>query len=96
MKEMEWISVAAIILAPLFAIQASLWLERRKERQRRQMETFRTLMATRASGLDPDHVKTLNMIDIEFHGTDKSSIAVIEAWKAYLDHLNTRVLETRL
>lgn len=28
------------------------------------------------------------MIDIEFYGADKSSKAVLQAWKAYLDHLN--------
>lgn len=51
-------------------------------------QTFRTLMATRASGLAPDHVRALNMIDVEFYGKDRSSRAVLEAWKAYLDHLN--------
>lgn len=88
MKAIDWINIAAILVAPLVAVQVSLWLERRKERRRRQLETFRTLMATRASGLAPDHVKALNMIDVEFYGSDKSSKAVLQAWKAYLDHLN--------
>jgi len=48
-----------------------------------------TLMATRASPLAPDHVKALNMIDIEFYGKEKKYKDVIEAWKAYLDQLNT-------
>jgi hypothetical protein len=85
---MDWINVVAILVAPLVAVQVSLWLERRKERRSRQLETFRTLMATRASGLAPDHVKALNMIDVEFYGSDASSKAVLQAWKAYLDHLN--------
>ncbi len=88
MKATDWISIAAILIAPLVAVQLSLWLERRKERRRRQLETFRTLMATRASGLAPDHVKALNMIDVEFYGSDKRSKAVLQAWRAYLDHLN--------
>ena len=29
------------------------------------------------------------MIDIEFHGTDAKSKAVLSSWKAYLDHLNS-------
>src|SRR5687767_2733026 len=85
---MDWINIVAILVAPLVAVQVSLWLERRKERRSRQLETFRTLMATRASGLAPDHVKALNMIDVEFYGSDASSRAVLQAWKAYLDHLN--------
>ena len=28
------------------------------------------------------------MIDVEFYGTDRSSRAVVDAWKVYLDHLN--------
>jgi hypothetical protein len=84
---MDWINIVAILVAPLVAVQVSLWLERRKERRRRQLETFRTLMATRASGLAPDHVKALNMIDVEFYGSDKSSKAVLHG-RSYLDHLN--------
>ena len=37
--------------------------------------------------LAPEHVKALNMIEIEFHGK-KSSKPIIEAWRSYLDHLN--------
>ena len=46
-------------------------------------------MATRAAGLHPEHVQALNMIDIEFHGPGAKSKAVLDAWKAYLDLLNT-------
>jgi hypothetical protein len=87
-KATDWINIVAILVAPLVAVQLSLWLERRKQRRLRQLETFRTLMATRASGLAPDHVKALNMIDVEFYGSDKGSKAVLQAWRAYLDHLN--------
>lgn len=40
--------------------------------------------------LAPEHVKALNMIDIEFHG-EKRSKSILEAWKAYLDQLNNSV-----
>ena len=46
-------------------------------------------MATRANRLTAEHVQALNMIDIEFHGKDRRSRGVLEAWKAYLNHLNT-------
>ncbi len=78
-----------ILLAPLVAVQISEFLQKRKEGRARRVELFKTLMATRASRLSGDHVKALNMIDIEFHGTDRRSRRVLEAWKAYLNHLNT-------
>lgn len=83
----ELIAVAAVLLSPLMALQVSQILERVRERRQRQLYVFRTLMATRASGLAPEHVQALNMIDIEFHGSDGKSKAVLNAWKAYLDHL---------
>jgi hypothetical protein len=84
------IMVAAVLLAPLFAIQASEFLQRRRDRRERRVAVFRTLMATRASGLHPEHVQALNLIDVEFHGKDRRSRAVLEAWKEYLDHLGAR------
>lgn len=86
----DWLTIAAIVLAPLVAIRVSVWLEKRKERRQRQFVIFQTLMATRASGLAPNHVQALNMIDVEFYGTDKGARAIVDAWKVYLDFLNTR------
>lgn len=83
------IAIAAVLLSPLVALQVSEALHRRREKRQRQLHVFRTLMSTRASGLAPEHVQSLNMIDIEFHGSDTRSKAVLNAWKAYLDHLNT-------
>jgi hypothetical protein len=41
-------------------------------------------MATRASVLSQEHIKALNMIDIEFY-CDKKYSAARKAWRAYLD-----------
>ena len=30
-KAMDWINIVAILVAPLVAVQVSLWLERRKD-----------------------------------------------------------------
>src|SRR5439155_23554849 len=68
----DWLTVAAIVLAPLVALRVSVWLDRRKEKRQRQFLIFQTLMATRASGLAPEHVQALNMIDVEFYGADQS------------------------
>jgi len=81
--------VAAVLLAPLIAIQISVFLENRRETRQRRLNLFRTLMMTRAARLVPDHVNALNMIDIEFSGSDSQSKEVRAAWKAYLDILNS-------
>lgn len=84
---MEWLNILAVLLSPLFAVQASQWLDRKRDEKRRQVAIFQTLMTTRAQSLSPQHVQALNAIDLEFG--DKKSKGVREAWKAYLDHLNT-------
>nr|WP_293959197.1 DUF6680 family protein [Sneathiella sp.] len=37
-----------------------------------------------------DHVRALNLIDIEFNRDNRREKRVIEAWKAYLDLLNNK------
>jgi len=89
MTTSDWINVLSIIIAPLVAVQITVFLQNRREKYRRKVELFKTLMATRPSGLDRQHVQALNLIDIEFYGRDEKSKAVMNAWKAYLDHLNS-------
>ena len=87
MTTSDWLNVAAIVLAPIFALQISRWLEHRREERQRRLHVFRTLMATRARRLSAEHVSALNIIDVEFSGGDKQSRSVSDAWKAYLDSL---------
>jgi hypothetical protein len=92
MELKDWLNVVAVLLSPLFAVQITVWLADRKEKRGRMLALFHTLMATRGSlgangRLAPEHVKALNMIDIEFHGV-KSASPIVDAWKGYLDHLN--------
>src|SRR5690349_11944146 len=89
----EILSVIAVLLSPLIALQVSEVLQRRREKRQRRLHVFKTLMATRASGLAPDHVQALNMIDIEFHGSDARSKAVLNAWKAHLDQLTSQQVD---
>lgn len=88
----EILSIDAIVLSPLIAIQVTKFLEKRTEKRLRRLYMFRTLMGTRASRLSNDHINALNMIDVEFYGNDKNSKQVVEAWKVYLDHLSDDVL----
>jgi hypothetical protein len=77
--------VIATLLGPVLAIQASEYLQRRRDSASRKLEIFRRLMATRGYRLSDTHVQALNLIDIEFH----DDAGVREAWKEYLDRLNT-------
>jgi len=82
-----WIYMSTIVLSALVAVQVSEYLRMRSEKRARQMWIFKTLMATRATGLAPEHVQALNLIPLEFRG--KRFKDVLQAWKSYLDHLST-------
>jgi hypothetical protein len=83
----EWMIVIATILGPVLAVQAQKMIERWRSKQDRRFDVFSKLMTTRATLLSPQHVEALNRIDLEFYG-DKKYKKVIDAWKAYHDHLN--------
>jgi hypothetical protein len=78
----EWMMIAAVLLAPLIAVQVQKWLEGWREKKERKKQIFTTLMATRATRIDPSHVTALNMIDLEFKET-----SVLEKWREYIDCL---------
>ncbi len=83
------IYMLTILLSPLIAVQVTQWLQRKQEVKDRRERLFKSIMSTRASRLSREHVMALNMIDVEYYGSDAGSKAVRSAWKAYLDHLNT-------
>ena len=78
----DWLTIIAILAAPIVALQIQKYIEDRKETRTRKMQIFRTLMATRATRLDAKHIEALNMIDIEFFENKK----ITEAWKLLLDN----------
>ncbi len=94
-----WMMIVAVLLAPLIAVQVQKWLEHYRERRGRKMRVFQALMATRngSARVSPEHVRALNMIDLEFSGIrlvrkPKPSAAekeALTAWKAYREQLNT-------
>jgi len=94
----EWLTLAAIIVGPILAVQAQQFLESVRNKKARRLNVFHTLMATRAARLSHNHVQALNMIDIEFYGRrvlgqriqTPSEKAVTNAWKNYSDNLNNR------
>jgi hypothetical protein len=94
----DWVTILAVVLGPILAVQAQKFLESVREKRNRRLMLFKTLMSTRAERLSRDHVQALNMIDIEFYGrrifgtryqTSKEK-KVTNSWKNYNDHLNQK------
>jgi hypothetical protein len=88
MTTIEVLTVLAIILGPIIAVQLTRFLDERREIRQRKLNIFKTLMATRAYTISWLHVEALNRIDLEFSGKDKDERDVVDAWKQYLDLLN--------
>jgi len=78
--------IFATLIGPILAVQAQKWLERGREVRERRNTIFRTLMATRASILSPQHVEALNAVPVEFYGTKGKLKSINDAWKLLLDY----------
>lgn len=85
MRIADWLMIVAVLLAPLVAVQVQKILERYREDRARKLNVFKTLMATRAATVSPQHVQALNAIDLEFQGRKYKNVT--DSWKTYLDHL---------
>lgn len=94
----NWLMVVAVLVAPFVAVHVQKFLERSREKRYRKLGLFQALMATRAARVSLEHVRALNMIDIEFYEVSKTlgiqrkserDKAVRDAWGIYRDHLNT-------
>jgi hypothetical protein len=87
MDNKDWIMTIAVLLAPLAALQVQKMIEAWKEVRQKKRWIYVTLMTTRHAQLSFDHVRALNMIDLEFTGSSNKDDQVRVAWKAYLDQL---------
>jgi hypothetical protein len=80
----EWWIVLATLGGPVIAVQTQKFIERASENRRRKLMIFSALMANRATRLNDDYVRALNLIDIEFL-KDRN---VINAWRALFGELH--------
>lgn len=90
METLDILTIIAIILGPIAAVQVDKWLQRNRADRERMVSIFKTLMATRGSVLSYTHVEALNRIDLEFSNSKKYK-KVIETWKEYFDNLSQKV-----
>src|SRR5581483_11933431 len=87
----QWLgilSVIAVLLSPIFALEVQKRLDDRRASLNRKMEIFRKLMTTRATQLSPAHVEALNGIEVEFYSQGGEDKKVLDAWRLYINHLN--------
>ena len=87
--------VCATFFGPIAAVQAQKATDELRERKRRRVAIFRTLMATRAAVLSPAHVEALNVVPIEFYGKRSAFVEVVNAWKAYIDYLYKEIVDEK-
>ena len=89
-KLTDLIMIAAVVIGPIVAVSITEKIRKKEDKRNRQVHIYRTLMATRASNLAPQHVEALNLVETEFSSGSKEDKAVVSAWKLYLSHLNDR------
>jgi len=85
-----WI-VCATILGPVIAVQTQKFIERASEKRNRRLWIFNALMANRATRLNDDYVKALNLIDLVFLPrwfSKRKDRNVINAWRGLFGELN--------
>jgi hypothetical protein len=89
METKDVLTIVAVLISPLIAVQVEKFIERTRVSKNRKVTIFKTLMATRGTRLSNDHVIALNQIDLEFYGKAKYK-KTVNAWKEYLDQLTVK------
>lgn len=84
----EIITIVAIIVGPVLALFAQRILDNMREKRKRKLALFQTLLTSRATPISIQHVQALNSIELEFYPRKGKNMRVIDAWRIYSDHLN--------
>lgn len=85
MGKYDWISIVAVIVAPIVAVVIGQFLQTRSKKREDKMRIFTVLMNTRAFAWTKESVEALNMIDVVFVNDKK----VRDAWAKLLDSYNS-------
>ena len=86
MTLMGVMTIVAILVGPSIAVWITRKIDDERAAKARKMDIFRTLMQTRGMPTQPEHVGALNLVEVEFSNHKD----VIDRWKEYFEHLNTR------
>jgi hypothetical protein len=78
-------TIIAIYYGPIQALKIQRKLDEEREAKNRKLHIFKALMSNRVTRLSPNYVQALNLIDVEFTGSNDKEKAVREAWKELLD-----------
>jgi hypothetical protein len=87
----EWWVVLATVAGPVIAVQTQKWVEWASETRRRKHWIFYSLMSNRATRLNEDYIRALNLIDLEFRPSKwrpKRNEVVIAKWRVLLGELS--------
>jgi hypothetical protein len=84
------ISAVAILTSPVVALEIQKRLDEKRAHRDRKMAIFRKLMTTRGTQMAPAHVEALNGIEVEFYAKDGPDKRVLDAWRLYITHVNTK------
>jgi hypothetical protein len=95
MELTDILTIIAIIVGPIAAVQIEKYLQRNRDSKNRKESIFKTLMATRGTVLSYSHVEALNRIDLEF-SNDKKYKKIIDSWKEYFDNLSQHATDEQL
>jgi len=76
--------IFATLCGPIIAVRLTRYLDDRAATRRRRATTFRSLMATRAATISPEHVGALNTAEVDFYGVKPVETAL----ENYIGHLN--------
>jgi hypothetical protein len=85
MTLVDALTIAGLVIGPLSATGAALFADRVRRKRAERVWVFRALMANRKFPFEPERIKALALIDIDFRDTP----AVISAWRTYYESLNS-------
>jgi hypothetical protein len=78
----DWITVAAIVIGPIFALLTQRLLDWLRQKKKQRLDVYRTAMALRGWWLHLDSIRALNSIDTVFD--KRSDRPVRDAWAAVI------------
>jgi len=75
----------ATFIGPIAAVIITRWVDRLRDKDKRRLEIFRSLMRTRRMPLSAEHVSAINAVEIEF----PKDPSVITALRNLIEHFET-------